>query len=421
MLSSPCGRLLLLLSVFLAECRASENFPTRKFESWYPYYRSDFQRISSEACNNTLEAYLHPDLVPVQDTDLLISEHIDCMLKHTSGSLIANMAKAGVILGLLPSFLSMLGPSLAESSVLLLERPILGILLTVGAPAISATRPSRSQDPFKAVRTGTRLTSMKSLPRESMYIAMSIGEYLLAIGAAVNVITVALELGLKSILIWKKANSYLPLIWVLLPIIVHLLAALRMQYHYPKPCWARFLGTSSNHRANATIRAAWKTYMKRLVLKEINVCAKHQSWQCPPVSERSISSTFTAGSIEVLVLVHLIFGTSILSSLLFIAVNDTWVLVIRFAISAIIAQLIINFEIACLRTDTSTMATTEFKPSHRGWFCRATEMQGLENPYGVLKIRDHTESDRYTKMLSQISYMTAGRSSALGDIDKVMR
>ena len=42
------------------------------------------------------------------------------------------MASAGVVLGLMPIILANLGPTLAESSILTLERPFLSLLLAIG-------------------------------------------------------------------------------------------------------------------------------------------------------------------------------------------------------------------------------------------------------------------------------------------------
>jgi hypothetical protein len=45
---------------------------------------------------------------------------------------------------------------------------------------------------------------------------------------------------------------------------------------------------------------------------------------------------------------RLFLGTMIFSSLLFIAVNDTWPILLRYALSAVVAQLIRRLEIAGL-------------------------------------------------------------------------
>jgi hypothetical protein len=55
-----------------------------------------------------------------------------------------------------------------------------------------------------------------------------------------------------------------------------------------------------------------------------------------------------SAALQVLVVMRLFLGTMIFSSLLFIAVNDTWPILLRYALSAVVAQLIRRFEIAGL-------------------------------------------------------------------------
>lgn len=47
--------------------------------------------------------------------------------------------------------------------------------------------------------------------------------------------------------------------------------------------------------------------------------------------------------------VHLAVGTMIFSSLLFVGVNDTWTILLRYAVSAVVVQLIRMFEVAGLQ------------------------------------------------------------------------
>jgi hypothetical protein len=53
-------------------------------------------------------------------------------------------------------------------------------------------------------------------------------------------------------------------------------------------------------------------------------------------------------ALQMLVVLHIFVGTMIFSSLLFIGVDDTWPVVLRYASSAMVAKLIRSFEIAGL-------------------------------------------------------------------------
>jgi hypothetical protein len=123
------------------------------------------------------------------------------------------MASAGVVLGLMPIILANLGPTLAETSILTLERPFLSLLLAIGGPSIYPARPFDYYDPLEAIKKPST-NFLDISPRELSYPAASALQYVIALSAAANVITVSLELGMKTIVVWKKSKSYLPLTWV---------------------------------------------------------------------------------------------------------------------------------------------------------------------------------------------------------------
>ena len=167
----------------------------------------------------------------------------------------ANMACAGVVLGLMPIILANLGPTLAESSILALERPVLSMSLAVGGPSIYPARPFEDYDPLVAINqppTRFRTFSFTYLSHP----AASALQYVAAAAAAVNVITVSLELGMKMIVVWKKPNSFLPLTWILLPILLHVGAVIRLRL---------FISTALSSRQNqvpANTKRVYHTHPK---------------------------------------------------------------------------------------------------------------------------------------------------------------
>ncbi|KAF7512713.1 hypothetical protein GJ744_000280 [Endocarpon pusillum] len=78
-----------IMSCLVGKSSASDAFPRQKFETWF----------------------------------------------GTTETIKANMASAGVVLGLMPSMLSSLDPTLAVSTTLALECPFLSFLLAIAAPA----------------------------------------------------------------------------------------------------------------------------------------------------------------------------------------------------------------------------------------------------------------------------------------------
>lgn len=213
---------------FILSSLPLNSFASRqKFQTWYSTYAQHFEQSSTSAtCNATLQQYLNPS-TDSPSPNLRIAWHVDCILQNTTETIKANMASAGVVLGLMPSLLSSLGPTLAESSLLMLERPLLSSLLVLGGPALYPFRPFDHQDPLEALKQPSR-----TLPRipssHGAHLMISLVQYLLALAAAVNVVTVSLQLGVQTVVTWKKDQSYYPLAWVILPLAIHLIATARL-------------------------------------------------------------------------------------------------------------------------------------------------------------------------------------------------
>jgi hypothetical protein len=113
-----------------------------KYQRWYPRNEFYLSLISTQTCNLTLRAYeglldARKELPPVTN---YCGAHLSCLLSTVSESAKGDMASASVLLGLTPSILSSLGPTLAEVSLLSLRRPILAILISLGSPAIYPSR-----------------------------------------------------------------------------------------------------------------------------------------------------------------------------------------------------------------------------------------------------------------------------------------
>jgi hypothetical protein len=211
---------------------ASDAFPRRKFENWFGTYAHHFEESSINTCNRTLQQYKNPSSdSPIMK--LSIAYHTDCILANTTETIKANMASAGVVLGLMPSLLSSLGPTLSESSMLMLERPFLSSLIAIGAPAFYPFRPFDHQDPLEAFQKPFR--TLPSLPSSCWaHVLISLLQYLLGLAAAVNVVSTSLQLGRKTVVTWNKDQSYLPLTWVILPLAIHLCAMVRLRMFLKK-------------------------------------------------------------------------------------------------------------------------------------------------------------------------------------------
>ena len=92
-----------------------------------------------------------------------------------------------------------------------------------------------------------------------------------------------------------------------------------------------------------------------LFLAETKLCATRDRCRFPSDDDTFLAYVLNA-LLPVLPVLHLFVGTMVFSSLLFIGVNDTWPIVLRCGMSALVAQLIRMFEIAglhCVYSKTS--------------------------------------------------------------------
>ncbi|MCJ1479392.1 hypothetical protein MMC13_008077 [Lambiella insularis] len=278
------------------------------------------------------------------------------------------MASAGVVLGLMPIILANQGPTLAESSILSMERPLLSILLAIGGPSIYPARPFAYYDPLEAINQAP--AGFTNSPDGHLtYFAVSALQYLISLAAAANVIAVSLELGLKTVVVWKKRNPYLPLIWVLLPVVLHVGAAIRLHLFVANAASRRqhrlLNVVKQNERLKPDQRVPHsRRYSLRYLLSktislyhlfakivdgEICPCRFRTTSKLPPLSEtKEIDEPYLsyvlALCLPLLSLGHLVVGIMIFSSLLFIGVGDTGSIVLRYCVSALAVQVIRNLE-----------------------------------------------------------------------------
>ncbi|KAL6401208.1 hypothetical protein AUP68_16937 [Ilyonectria robusta] len=144
-----------------------------RFQEWYSSYGTLFQNISSNVCNETLQGYLAASNGDTCDL------HIDCMLENTRESVKSAIASAAIFLSLVPTVMSMLGPSLVHLAILSTRRPILSFLLSVGSSEFYLDGLFRIESTEELLSTtkGERLFPRIRGPRA---VLISAGEYVLA-------------------------------------------------------------------------------------------------------------------------------------------------------------------------------------------------------------------------------------------------
>ncbi len=217
------------------------------------------------------------------------------------------MAGANVLLGLLPTILSLLGSTTPELSLLSSRRPLLTLLLSIGSPTVSPVRTFMFHNPVAELQRGPRDTMHYSKFQRILIVLL---EYV-AIGAAVvNVWAVSWQLGQRTVMNISCGSTYFEMLWVSLAVAVHFFGTLafatRSETTYPDD---KSEGGSFFQRTRA--------WAKRWPQNEFTPCASHYpyifSWRRETYWFLAISWFVSFGTV-----CHIIGGTAIFSSAIFI-------------------------------------------------------------------------------------------------------
>ncbi|KAG4432179.1 hypothetical protein IFR05_012346 [Cadophora sp. M221] len=303
-----------------------------KYQHWFHNSRPQVKTISDGACNLSLAAYLgdataRETLGPVNS---YCWTHSNCILATVNPSILQSFASASILLGLMPTILSMLGPSVAETALLSLERPLLSLLISLGAPALFPMRFLIWVDPLgaKNPKAGAWIISCNS---RHWKIVLSIAQYVLAGAAVVVNFYTAWSLGVNTVLVWFCDLSYWPVLWVSLGTVTHILEVLSLRV-------SRLSEVSENKTRAFSSRVFF--FLRREFTP--TAFSKPEDFKVKISPLAVLLQYFGA----IAALLHLVFGTALFSSLLYIGNQGAMSVFGRFGAAAIVSRVILHFEIS---------------------------------------------------------------------------
>ncbi|KAH8899117.1 hypothetical protein GQ53DRAFT_759311 [Thozetella sp. PMI_491] len=134
---------------------------------------------------------------------------VHCLLSESSEALKANMAAAAVLLGLLPTTLSLVGSNTVDTGVLALRRPLPAAMLAAGAPSVALMRMFDYDDPVEMM---SKIPEGLSIPefKGPMSTAVVAGEYILAAAAVANLGHLSYLLCIQAVCSFTSDTSYHP-------------------------------------------------------------------------------------------------------------------------------------------------------------------------------------------------------------------
>ncbi|KAJ5623653.1 hypothetical protein N7490_012258 [Penicillium lividum] len=359
------------LNTLLLALLPAPVFARAQFQDWYAEYGFIFSRIIKEDCSSQYDYYKAGRVNNTYWLDTvrwLGSGHeviedlavplVNCMLNTCPEFIKSDMASANVLLGLAPSILAVLGSNVDETSLLAVvgKRPFLAITLAAGSPAVIPMRPLEYRDPLEAlkVRRDELPPKLYSYHLEAL---ISIIEYVLVLAAIANVAELSLELGFNTTLSFAPGYPYFIIAWSFFGPVAHSWAALGLNLRTrreddigsDKPWWGflsqiwEIAGLTSQKHVASTVDLS--SELKRFFIG--------YSQENPPpkftVKQLNIYTWIWDFILAVMTSCHVILGTLVFSSMLFISARDGIYVLGRFACSVLVCRVVLMYELAKLR------------------------------------------------------------------------
>lgn len=292
-------------------------------------------------CSTEYDIYLHGQ--PRSDFKQWLNDYVtNCILDNASETMKMNMQAAAVLLGLTPTILSLVGSSTAETSILALRRPVLAFLLGAGSPSVNPLRSFEYWDPVRGIlkRHEEHNDSGSMHPGTRARVTISILEYLVALAAVANVTELAWRLGVQTICAFSADSTYEQFIWTYIAILIHL-----------GGCMALRLRVEDNVTMTKKTLPFQQRFLERIKI-ELSLSRRQPALQLIWKHESPLF-TFLSWCVSTGTVLHIVYGTLVFSSILFISTQDSVTVVARYFGSALICRIVLVYELSGMRTTSS--------------------------------------------------------------------
>ncbi|KAH7137270.1 hypothetical protein B0J13DRAFT_76183 [Dactylonectria estremocensis] len=318
--------------------------PTHQFDQFFPGWNPYLQDIIRDNCSRQHDRYLKGEGSVANSASSAVTPLIDCILNEFPEFRKAELGASTVVLGLMPTILQSLGSTTAETAVLARRRPFLALLLAGGSPAVNMARGSEFLETLARFVEGGE-ASVNAIPGLQMGLMkpflrpwVSVLEYLVVGGAVANVVHLAYRLGVNAVVGFAPETIFMMPLWTFLAVIIHLIGSVVLHLRVQ----AQRTATPSKYQDRLQGSSGFPSW----VLDEFVPCA----FQAPKFLEWRPRETLLfpvlAWLLNLGILVHVVLGTLIMSSLLFFSVVDSVLIVARFTASAIACRTVVRFELA---------------------------------------------------------------------------
>ncbi|KAI1819227.1 hypothetical protein F4861DRAFT_157996 [Xylaria intraflava] len=325
---------------------------TSQFQHFYPQHAREYEYILQHNCTRQFDNYRtgRPQDFEIDALDgggpatVLVEPVIECLLENVSEYIKAASASAQVVLGLTPPILASLGASADELATLSYvgRRPLLSLLLSIGSPSVFSARAFVFDLPKELLRY-TEAQCRPYRPRENSHIAKGVlvaMQYVIALAAATNIATLSWELGIRTVCSWWPNTVFAILAWSALRIAIHFggILALRLR--------VRRRGKSEG--LLDVLKSGWRDITK--FEWQSAVCEDDKTkFEMEDHEERSLVTVAWLWFLSAGTIIHMVFGSLVFSSLLFIGPSDALIVIVRYVASVVACRIIVVFEFAGMR------------------------------------------------------------------------
>lgn len=297
-----------------------------------------------------------------------------------------------------PTILILIGAATDELALLTVvgRRPLLALLLAAGSPSVHVSRAFEYRDPLEPVllaNTRVRRERGRGRPYRVSRAALSprawravaAAQYVLAAAAAANVALVSWQLGLGTVCAWWSNSTYGPLVWSLLNVPVNVAGALALRLRVRRVDGG---ADDDQHRHRTTREGGggggggggeetvavvvrlekWLRAMPRRLRAGLGRwewvpgAAQAQEQEQEPATTGQIPIRIRVRALDermfyvawawllsTSTVMHITFGSLLLSGLLFIGPRDALGVIGRYMASVLVCRAVLMFELAGLR------------------------------------------------------------------------
>ncbi|KAJ8123302.1 hypothetical protein O1611_g9625 [Lasiodiplodia mahajangana] len=169
-------------------------------------------------------------------------------------------------------------------------------------------------------------------------------QYAIALGAAANIAVLSWQLGVGTVCSWWSETVFGPLVWSILSIPIHLGGTFAIRL--------RVRRIETDEEKHMDIR--FPQWLRQLPKRLSGYC---KSEWVPAVAQDKIRTvSFEEGKVYIAwswflstaTVIHILFGSLVLSGLLFIGPRDALLVIFRYVVSVLVCRILITFELAGL-------------------------------------------------------------------------